>query len=74
MFVTHELWINYIKGYHNFMFQEMLFKLCNKMPSYPFKLIFHFGGSFVENILGEKLKTNKTIIASLIDRVFASNK
>jgi hypothetical protein len=56
------------------MFQEMLFKLCNKMPSYPFKLIFHFGGSFVENILGEKLKTNKTIIASLIDRVFASNK
>jgi len=35
------------------------------MPSYPLKLIFYFGGNFVENILGDKLKTNKTIIASL---------
>jgi hypothetical protein len=44
------------------------------MPSYPLKLIFYFGGNFVENILGDKFKTNKTIIVGLIDRVFASIK
>jgi hypothetical protein len=40
----------------------------------PFTFIFHFGGNLVENILGDKLKINKTIIASLIDKVFASSK
>jgi hypothetical protein len=40
----------------------------------PLTFIFHFGGNLVENILGDKLKTNKTIIVSLIDKVFASSK
>jgi hypothetical protein len=40
----------------------------------PFTFIFHLGGNLVENILGDKLKTNKNIVVSLIDKVFASSK
>jgi hypothetical protein len=34
---------------------------------------FSFRWNLVENILGDKLKTNKTIIVSLIDKVLASS-
>jgi hypothetical protein len=40
----------------------------------PFTLIFNLGNNLLENILGDKLKTNKTIIVSLIDKILAYKK
>jgi hypothetical protein len=38
------------------MFKEELFKFYNKMPRWPFTLIFHFGDNLVENIFSDELK------------------
>jgi hypothetical protein len=41
------------------MFKEVLFKFYNKMPRWPFTLIFHLGDNLVENIFNDELKNQQ---------------